>query len=521
MLRHDLADHLKALGPAPFLFVGAGVPRRYAGSPSWSGLLQHFAGEVDRDYDFLSATANGRQPQIATLIAEALHSEWWQSDEYERSRKRFAGVKLGTTESALKAEVAIFVEEATRVRKHSDVLDEELNLLSQIVVDGVITTNYDPFLESLFPDYKVYIGEEGLLFADVQGVGEIYKIHGDVSTPDSIVLTTADYDHFNSRKPYLAAKLLTIFVERPIVFLGYSLSDENILEILRSIAAALTREHIGQLQNRLIFVEWDEGAPDDPVLTGTAIPVEGGFSIPVQHLRVRDFVEVFHALSDLERRFPARYLRHLKEHVYELVRDQKPNGKLYVADFDPDVDLSDVEIVLGVGAIQKIVESYRGRTRIDLLDDVVAEGDLVSRRVLDEVLPGIPPSYSAPIYKYLRLGGYLTPDGQLSGADDVNEKVIDRYNRGTDPFQPPRGYQARADLAVSDLESFTQLVESYDPGDVVMYVARLPEEKQEPAALREYLMAHRRDLHVEGHSLDRTQWAKAVLLYDWLAYRRI
>jgi hypothetical protein len=67
----------------------------------------------------------------------------------------------------------------------------------------------------LFSDFKVYIGQDQLLFSDAQGVGEIYKIHGSADDRESPILSAADYDRFGERNPYLAAKLLTIFVEHP------------------------------------------------------------------------------------------------------------------------------------------------------------------------------------------------------------------------------------------------------------------------------------------------------------------
>ena len=49
---------------------------------------------------------------------------------------------------------------------------------------------------------------------------------------------------FEKKNPYLAAKLLTIFTEHPIIFIGYSLTDENILKILNSIAQCLTSDNL-------------------------------------------------------------------------------------------------------------------------------------------------------------------------------------------------------------------------------------------------------------------------------------
>ncbi|MFN1842158.1 SIR2 family NAD-dependent protein deacylase [Clostridioides difficile] len=99
-------------------------------------------------------------------------------------------------------------------------------------MSGFITTNYDCFLETIVDNYTTYIGQENLVFSSIQGIAEIYKIHGCVSSPNSIVINEADYIDFDSKSAYLAAKLMTIFVEFPIIFIGYSVTDVNIKKYL-------------------------------------------------------------------------------------------------------------------------------------------------------------------------------------------------------------------------------------------------------------------------------------------------
>lgn len=36
--------------------------------------------------------------------------------------------------------------------------------MQKIVIDGIITTNYDNLLEKIFSDFKTYIGQEELFF---------------------------------------------------------------------------------------------------------------------------------------------------------------------------------------------------------------------------------------------------------------------------------------------------------------------------------------------------------------------
>ena len=63
-------------------------------------------------------------------------------------------------------------------------LQEEIELLKMIHPHSVITTNYDQFLEKVFPDYEVVVGQK-ILRSNNASIGEIFKIHGCSSLPKS------------------------------------------------------------------------------------------------------------------------------------------------------------------------------------------------------------------------------------------------------------------------------------------------------------------------------------------------
>jgi hypothetical protein len=216
-LREELSVHLGGFRSAPFLFAGAGLSRRYLGLESWEGLLRRYSAEVGRPYEYYLATANGSFPSVASAIAADMHERWWREDRYVESRERFASAAV-RRDSALKIEIARYLADSIDRLPSGGQLANEIDRLGRIVIDGIVTTNYDPLLETLFPDFRVFVGQDELLFNDPQGVGEIYKIHGSHAVPNSLVLTAEDYERFRERNPYLAAKLLTIFVEHPVVF---------------------------------------------------------------------------------------------------------------------------------------------------------------------------------------------------------------------------------------------------------------------------------------------------------------
>ena len=244
-----LAEHLRGRA-SPVLFVGSGMTRRYTGAESWEGLLQHFAAMTPRPYNYYRAQANGDLPSVATAIAQQFNDIWWDAPQFESSRNTYAS-RIAGPESPLKVEVAVHLTGLASYLPVSGPLATELNLLRNAVVDALITTNYDDILPALFPDYRPFVGQDGLLFANPQGIGELYQIHGSVADPESLVLTAADYQRFEERNTYLAAKLMTIFVEHPVIFLGYSLSDRNVHSILRSIAKCLTSDNIDRKHSSL------------------------------------------------------------------------------------------------------------------------------------------------------------------------------------------------------------------------------------------------------------------------------
>lgn len=429
-MKNELVEILKSRPAGPFLFVGSGFSRRYLGLEDWRGLLSRFC-VAGKPFEYYLASANGDFPTVASLLAADFNEHWWQAEEFKASVEQNKG-KVSNVTSALRIEISKHLQSMDQSTAKASAYADEVALLAGLNVDGIITTNWDGFLEEVFPDYRVYVGQEQLLFSNPQQIGEIYKIHGCASAPSSMVLTSDDYQTFNDRNAYLAAKLITLFVEHPIVFMGYSLADKNIANLLRSIANCIGSRNIEKLRKNLIFVQRLHG-DDKPSMSDTYIAIDG-VQIPLILVKTDDFRMVYEALGTTTRKIPARVLRYCKEQLYELVKSSEPEKKLCVVDIDEIDRKEDVEFLVGVGVASSDPANiggvgYASLEAEDLIHDLLHnDRGYDAQQILDLVVKKAGRnSKNVPVFKYLRAVGINSLEDYKASGLDLNKWVLRDY----------------------------------------------------------------------------------------------
>lgn len=125
-------------------------------------------------------------------------------------------------------------------------------------MSAIITTNYDTFLENevvLISDFQVYVRQHELFSADSYNIAEIYKIHGSVTDAESIIITEDDYNHFKDSRKLIIAKMLTLFAESPIIFMGYSMTDEDVRNIIEDFLSCLSEEQLVDIRKTFCFYQ--------------------------------------------------------------------------------------------------------------------------------------------------------------------------------------------------------------------------------------------------------------------------
>ena len=266
-MKKEIAKLLAGSSALPVLFIGSGLTRRYLDLPNWEGLLRKFCVKPFEYYYGKAERACRDQldmlyPTLADYIEEDFNEVWYTDSNYKQSRELHTE-DLKQKISPFKFCIADFIRDSSA--NIQEMYAEEISKFKAIGsknISCIITTNYDTFLENSFGHgaFQTYIGQSELLFSTIYEIAEIYKIHGCCTKPESIVINSYDYNIFNQKSAYLSSKILTLFLERPIMFVGYSISDPSIRRILQSVSDCLENDQLEQLKERLIFIEWNSNS---------------------------------------------------------------------------------------------------------------------------------------------------------------------------------------------------------------------------------------------------------------------
>lgn len=236
-------------------------------------------------------------------------------------------------------------------------------------------------LEQLFQKFTTYIGQDELLFSSISGIGEIYKIHGSVTKPDSLILTSRDYLEFEEKGSYLIAKLLTIFLEYPVIFIGYSLNDRNIRNIFETISNCLAQDKLNQLKERLIFIEYSQ----EEDISEFSMQFNNGNNIRMNKISTMDFLEIYKEIKVTKSKYNPVILRQLRKDIYDLANSSQVSDRIVATGFENLDDISKIkQFILGIGVAKNghLIKAEQ------LYEDIVLDNQYFNPElVVEEYLP--------------------------------------------------------------------------------------------------------------------------------------
>ncbi|OBG23521.1 hypothetical protein A5765_18780 [Mycolicibacterium celeriflavum] len=188
------------------LFIGAGVSIG-AGLPSWGELLERVAQRGGIDADVIKLLRHKDYRDQATLL------------------ERWLGSDIG-----LKKRVAI---ELTKAQRYS----LQHGLLASLPSKEAVTTNFDRLFETAAEAGGRELAVLPANPLDAEGRW-LLKLHGSVDAPDNLVLTRSDFLNMPRQYGALLGLVQGLLLMRHMVFVGYSLQDEDFHELMYEVRAA-------------------------------------------------------------------------------------------------------------------------------------------------------------------------------------------------------------------------------------------------------------------------------------------
>lgn len=440
----EIEKVVSAFQTTPVLFVGSGLTRRYLGLPNWEDLLKIFVNRLSPNNPYKYASYKNRAkeqlenganthvsketllPLTATLIERDFNYRWFSDADFRQvNDPEMLSQIQNSLLSPFKAEISHYIGSlSSPLPEYAEEIND-LKVLPENHLSGIITTNYDTFMEHIAPGYYTYIGQNELIFSPIQELGEIYKIHGSVKNPNSIVINQSDYEQFKKHGAYLAAKLLTIFMEYPIIFIGYSLGDENIRSILANITECLNANQLKELQHRFIFISYNhEDTPPEISIIQQNI---GNKTIPMTSIRLYNYSDLYKALLRKKRAVPVRLLRLFKNEFYQYALTTTPKPTVMVAPID-DKRIDDQDLMIAIGTKSSLAPRGLVGIKLDrlyqdiLFDDLPCSAD----DVLQYAYPALKrQNTKLPVFKYLSKS--LHPHPEVTETQDYNSSFEGRF----------------------------------------------------------------------------------------------
>ncbi|MCU7616323.1 SIR2 family protein [Chryseobacterium sp. PBS4-4] len=220
------------------LFIGSGISS-WSGAPSWYNLILSYSNFLERN----GICNDNEKLEIINVINKG---DLLIAASYCKS--------LSTD-----SDFAEFIKEEFFDRNLKSHKIHEL--IISLGSDCYITTNYDSLIENAYQEFRNGLmlrrvnNDQPIEQASIQKHSSskfIFKPHGDMHNVDSIILTQEDYRRIKYNMESTIDTLKHLLIQRPILYLGFGLTDPTFLLIKDFIAETYkggTRQHFAIMPN--------------------------------------------------------------------------------------------------------------------------------------------------------------------------------------------------------------------------------------------------------------------------------
>jgi hypothetical protein len=486
----------------PVLFVGTGISLRYLkNSYTWDSLLCEIAYELKENTEFYLDIKS--KSQVAgkykfDKVASLLEKEFNENLSNDRNGKFkdindifYENMEKGINLSRLK----IYISKKLSNIEYKEDMQEEIKELKKIRknIGSIVTTNYDKLVENIF-EFNPLIGNNILLS---NPYGSVYKIHGCISNPEKIIITEDDYQDFIEKYELIRAQLLSLFIHNPIIFIGYSISDENIKNILKTIFTYIdtNSDDAKKIRKNFLLVEYDEEVETKEILEHD-IDLEGFPTIRINKIKTSNFKPIYKSLSELHLPVSAMDVRK----VQNIVKEIYSGGEIKV-NITEDLDsLNNSDKIIAIGSSKTI--SYQYQSSAEMMSNYFKIIDESNDQLLSLI-----DKYNIQKSQYFPVFGFSTINITLEKSDRLKKIQVNKINQiiNSIPDQCKNSY-----TSIKEIENDKNITQSNKSNAIVWAIIK---NNVDLGEIEQYLREHDNKT-----GTNCTDYRKQLCAYDLKKY---
>jgi len=402
----------------PIVFIGSGISKRYLDKyPSWEELLEELWQKISDD-NFFAHLSRIRREIIQSGVKEESEIEFLVNIKVanqieEEINNKFYNEEIAIDgleqKDAYKQNISPFKKLLSNrfaqydfKEDYEDELKEFKNMLMKAQI--ILTTNYDTFIEESYDTVskyglKTYIGQQGF-FQQTLGYAELYKIHGCTKEPSSLIISGEDYKKFDNNSILISAKIISMLLNSPIIFLGYSLTDRNVRKIIKDFTGSLSEAEKIELEKRLILIQWEKDLKD--IKEEVIIDQDLGCRLTV--IRTDNFLDIYKKIAQINQGVAPSEVRRYQHVIKQLIVERGKAGKLNTILVSPS-ELDDIEKVIGnkniVVAIGDSKIIFNMPNIVDYIYDYISENTEQNLDIMLRFIASQQPKSILPIMRYV------------------------------------------------------------------------------------------------------------------------
>lgn len=406
----------------PYLFIGPGLSMRYSDVPLESSLLKNiwlrinnydedsyekYIKEVENNVKNLNNNQNQYylNQKLATRIQQNFNDNFYNNNNFKEvvfTKDQLHEI-LDNGYDPFKFYMAEQIKNFHILSYKNECKEISYIKRNNNKIAGIITTNYDNILEQLFKDFNVISGQDDILISNVNNIFNIFKIYGSVEYPNSIVITENDYDNFKSQFKYLSAKFLNIFIEHPIIFIGYEFEDLNIQCILKEIFKFLDINKIEKVKNNFIFIKID--SKEKSKIENKKFKFEDK-EITLKQIIINDFYLFLQSLSNIKRPGSVKLIKEMQNMINNFITTTDNDNNVIIGNIiKTDITKEKLGMFFGkLDIVSNVGFNYYSIT--DIIEDIILDNKprLINKKLITRTFKNIRSSAGKtylPVYKYI------------------------------------------------------------------------------------------------------------------------